>query len=139
MKCWCSVNLILIICERPFELKDVFILFYCFFLQPTIEMWDSSVCIPTLASCLLVGLPSVPAVKVETGDMSVGGNHERAQAQDVDKAENEENNAGERGDGMWSSHYIFLRHVMYLDYRTRKWINVPWQWEGSVGLHTILL
>jgi hypothetical protein len=45
----------------------------------------------------------VIASPLKTGDngVAVGGDHERDGAQELEKAENEENNAGERGDGQY--------------------------------------
>jgi hypothetical protein len=43
--------------------------------------------------------------------MAVGGDHERDGAQELEKAENEENNAGERGDGQYCGCIFFTDYT----------------------------
>jgi hypothetical protein len=42
---------------------------------------------------------AAPPVKPADSGVVEGGDHEKGGAQELEKAENEENNAGERGDG----------------------------------------
>jgi hypothetical protein len=44
---------------------------------------------------------TVSPLKPNDNGVAVGGDHERDGAQEQEKAENEENNAGERGDGQY--------------------------------------
>ena len=44
---------------------------------------------------------TAPSPKPGDNGIAVDGNHERGGMQELDKAENEENNAGEKGDGQY--------------------------------------
>jgi len=69
----------------------------------------SDKCLSHVHTCWSCGTPlkhtffvaAAPPLKPGDNGIVVGGDHERDGAQELEKAENEENNAGERGDGQY--------------------------------------